>query len=715
MQTASWFSVYKRLRRDTASFMGKADFDRIHSFYKEASVDQADAFMRLTEYALNIACIAVNELSLGAASVETILLYPLIHHKAVDTDKLLSSLQALTRDLLNGLCRIESLYAKTAAIETENFSMLLMTLAKDVRVIFIVLARRLYQMRHINHYSPTQQLEIARETVFLYAPLAHRMGLYPVKTELEERSMQIQFPDIYAQLQEKLRQTEQQRDLYIKHFVAPLKEKLTAAGLNYSLKSRTKSIPSIWNKMKKQNVPFEGVYDLFAIRIILDCSLEQEKACCWQVYSIVTDMYTPDIRRMRDWLSCPKANGYESLHTTVMGGDGKYIEVQIRTKRMDEIAEKGLAAHWRYKGIQGEAKMDAWLSSLRQALETPGLSNREAMDEFKLNLYDEQVFVFTPKGDLHKLPKGATLLDFAFAIHTAVGEHCIGGRIGNRNVTLRYELQNGDQIEIITAPTQKPRPDWLGWVKTGKAKQKIRQVLTEHETHEAAQGREMLLRRFKNWKTELDEGRMAQLTTEMGYKNINRFYQLVAEQQIDLLDFRERYLHFDELKTQPTKELQNTDTYRRPGNEDDVLIISDNTKGVLYSMAKCCHPIFGDEVFGFVTVNNGIKIHRKDCPNASQMMQRYGYRVVRASWEAKGSEQHICPIYLRGADNLGLMTNIQFVIQKETGVSLRSVQINNLGDSMEVRLNLTVSDTHVLEQIIRKLRDIKGVFEVSRS
>ena len=480
MKTAKWFTGYKTLRQLSENFLPEALKDKLTQAYKQA--EYSEELAADFGSALEIATIAIKELGLSKAALCTVVLYPLVKHGQYNIENTKADFSDEIALILGGLTRVKKLYGKTSTMETENFRKLLLTLAEDVRVIFIMLSERLFYMRTLKDKPVEVQQNIAKETAYLYAPLAHRMGLYKIKTEMEDLSLKYTFPDIYKEIANKLSESKKNRDLYIENFIAPLKEKLTAAGLKFSIKGRTKSIYSIWNKMKKQNTAFEGIYDLFAIRVILDSELEKEKAECWQVYSVVADMYQPNPKRLRDWLSIPKTNGYESLHTTVMGPEGKWVEVQIRTERMDEVAEKGMAAHWKYKGIQGEANMDAWLKNLRDALESQDLKAEEYMDEFKLNLYDEEVFVFTPNGDLHKLRKGATLLDFAFSIHTKLGCTCIGGRLGNKNVTISYVLKNGDQIEVLTSSNQKPRADWLKLVTTSKAKQKIRQVIKETET-----------------------------------------------------------------------------------------------------------------------------------------------------------------------------------------------------------------------------------------
>lgn len=711
MKTASWFTHYKQLYQSCAHFINGDMVQKVKLLYRKA--DLPDSYNYKISQAMQIAHIAISELGLGNSATMAVLLFPLVKDKRYQGD-IATEFNVEVATIVRGLERIKQLYAKTPSLDTENFRKLLLTLAEDVRVIMIMLADRLHTMRHLLQKPAEKRQYIARETAFLYAPMAHRMGLYKVKTEMEDLSMKYTVPEIYKEIAHKLSETKRERDKYIEQFIEPLRQKLAHAGLTFTIKGRTKSIYSIWNKIKKQNTTFEGIYDLFAIRVILDSPIDKEKAECWQVYSIVADMYTPNPKRLRDWLSNPKANGYESLHTTVMGPEGKWVEVQIRTNRMDEVAEKGVAAHWKYKGVQGETTMDQWLKNLREVLENPELSNNEYMDEFKLNLYDEEVFVFTPNGDLHKLPKGATLLDFAFAIHTHVGSTCIGGKIGGKNVTLRYVLNNGDQIEVITSPNQKPRRDWMNIVVTSKAKQKIRQVIKETETKQANAGREILLRRFKNWKIELDESRLSRLAKKMGYKNLSDLYIEIANEEIEVLDFRDKYLDFDK-KEEPYTAPPKADEYTGRGpKHEDILIINNETKGVQYTMAKCCNPIFGDEIFGFVSVSGGIKIHRKDCPNAPQMISRFGYRIVKAAWEASSGQQHICTLYVTGNDDLGIVTNISSLLSKEKSVTLRSISINSDAGIFEGRLVVTVTDTQELDRIIHKIRTVKGVQSVAR-
>jgi GTP pyrophosphokinase len=488
------------------------------------------------------------------------------------------------------------------------------------------------------------------------------------------------------------------------------------------MKGRTKSIHSIYQKMKKQKCPFEGVYDLFAIRIILDSPLEREKQECWQVYSIVTDMYMPNPKRLRDWLSVPKSNGYESLHTTVMGPEGKWVEVQIRTERMDEIAERGLAAHWRYKGVKGETGLDEWLTSIRETLENAD-SDLEVMDQFKLELYEDEVFVFTPKGDLYKLPKGATVLDFAFSIHTGLGSRCIGARVNGKNVQLKQVLNSGDQVEVLTQSTQTPKRDWLNIVTTSKARTKIRQALKEIEARQVEFARETLERKFKNRKVDYDEAVMMRLIKKMGYKTVTLFYQDIADEKLDANAILDRFL---EMKRQE-QEVKEGVQYRSAGSyslqanpddktfKDDVLVIDHNLKGIDFTLSKCCSPIYGDDVFGFVTINGGIKIHRTDCPNAREMQARFPYRIVRARWAGKSHGKQY-PIKLRivGHDDIGIVTNITSIINKEDNILLRSISVDSHDGLFGGMLTVMVDDLGKLESLIKKIKTVKGVKQVER-
>ncbi|MDD4972221.1 MAG: RelA/SpoT family protein [Paludibacter sp.] len=671
---------------------------------------------------MQIVQIVLEEIGLGKAAVLSVLFHELVENKQLSVSEIENKFNTQVSSIIQGMMRVGELYERNASLETENFRKLFLTFAEDVRVILIIIAEHLQIMRTLEMFPEESRQNIARETSFLYAPLAHRMGLYAVKTELEDLSLKHTNREIYREIAKKLNETKRSRDQFISEFITPLKDKLSELGFKFEIKGRTKSIHSIYTKIKKQNTIFENIYDLFAIRIIFDVPLEREKAACWQAYSIVADMYQPNPKRLRDWLSIPKTNGYESLHTTVLGPEGRWVEVQIRTVRMDEVAEKGLAAHWKYKGIKSESGMDEWLKSIREILENPELNAVDFMDEFKLNLYDKEVFVFTPNGDLHKLPKGATALDFAFSIHSALGSKCVGAKVNGKNMTIKYVLNNGDQVEVLTSPTQKPNPAWLHIVTTSKAKTKIRQALKEVEFKDAEMGRETIIRRFKNWKIELDDGKISRLAKKKGFKTVSDFYQEIAHEKLDMHVVRDAYLDLDKPTITDFSDLRKADSFSKeilspePTGKDDVLVIGEDLKGVDFRLAKCCNPIYGDDVFGFVSVIGGIKIHKTDCPNAPQMIARFGYRIVKARWSGKsvGSQY---PITLRivGLDDIGIVTNITSLISKEKNISLRSISIDSNAGLFTGNLTIMVTDTHELEGIVKKIRVVKGVKSISRS
>ena len=564
---------------------------------------------------------------------------------------------------------------------------------------------------------------MSEEAAYLYAPLAHKLGLYRLKSELEDLSLKYLEHDAYYLIKEKLNATKKSRDEYIEKFIRPIDEKLKKAGLKFHMKGRTKSIHSIWQKMKKQHCGVEGIYDLFAIRIILDSALEKEKMECWQVYSIITDMYQPNPKRLRDWLSIPKSNGYESLHITVLGPENKWVEVQIRTERMDEIAERGLAAHWRYKGIKsGESGVDEWLNNIRSALENN--DDLQLMDQFKMDLYEDEVFVFTPKGDLFKFPKGATVLDFAYTIHTNVGDHCIGAKINEKNAPLRQKLNSGDQVEILTANNQSPKQDWLNFVVTGKARAKIRQALKEMQAKQGAFAKELLERKFKNRKIEYDEPTMMHVIKKLGFKVVTDFYKSLADETTDVNEVLDLYTEQQKIEAglaehtpAPSAENYNipSEAELKAKTNDDVLVIDQNLKGLDFSLAKCCQPIYGDDVFGFVTVNGGIKIHRQDCPNAQELRKRFGYRIVKARWAGKRGSQYPITLKVIGNDDLGIVNNITSIISKEEKISLRSISIDSHDGLFSGTLTVMLDDTSKLQLLEKKLKTIKGVKQVSRN
>ena len=720
------YQLYSKLLHTHSSLMSMDERREMRSLLKKFFNQQNVATPNADEYLftkLQILDIVLNEIGLGKPAIVSVLFVEAVENKFITSEELNKKFNTTITPIMYGLQRVKELYLKNVALETENFRKLLLTLAEDVRVILIIVAIRLQTMRNLDKLPDAEKQQIARESSFLYAPLAHRMGLYKVKTELEDLSLKYTNHDIYKEIAKKLNETKRSRDQYISEFIEPLKLKMVDIGSEFEIKGRTKSIHSIYSKIKKQNTAFEKIYDLFAIRIILDTPIEKEKAACWQAYSIITDMYQPNPNRLRDWLSIPKSNGYESLHTTVMGPQGKWVEVQIRTVRMDEVAEKGLAAHWKYKGIKSESGMDEWLKNIREILENPELNAVDFMDEFKLNLYDKEVFVFTPNGDLHKLPKGATALDFAFSIHSNLGTKCVGAKVNGKNVPIKYVLNNGDQVEVLTSASQKPNQAWLKIATTSKAKGKIRQALKEVEYKDAEIGRETLLRRFKNWKIEVDDGRFSRLSKKKGFKTVSDFYQAIAQESIDIHDIRDAYVDMEFRDTNTNIEIRTAENYVKEivplpetASKEDVLVIGEDLKNIDFRLAKCCNPIYGDDVFGFVTVSGGIKIHRTDCPNAPQMISRFGYRIVKARWSGKsiGSQY---PITLRvvGHDDIGIVTNITSIISKEKNVLLRSISIDTSAGLFQGNLTIMVDDTKELDAIIKKIKQVKGVKNVSRS
>ena len=673
--------------------------------------------------AVQTALIAVEEIGLRRDGVIAILLQQSVINGFVSIADIENDFGRSTAGIIHGIVRIQELYKHNPVIESENFRNLLLSFAEDMRVILIMIADRVNLMRQIRDTDNAEaKARVSEEASYLYAPLAHKLGLYKLKSELEDLSLKYLEHDAYYLIKDKLNATKKSRDAYIDRFIGPINERLTNAGLKFHMKGRTKSIHSIWQKMKKQHCGFEGVYDLFAIRIIIDCPIEKEKMQCWQVYSIITDMYQPNPKRLRDWLSVPKSNGYESLHITVLGPEKKWVEVQIRTERMDEIAERGLAAHWRYKGVKGgEGGLDDWLNSIRSALEAG--DDLQVMDTFKMDLYEDEVFVFTPKGDLLKFPKGATVLDFAYHIHSRVGSQCTGARINNKVVTFRQELHSGDQVEIITSTTQKPKQDWLNIVKTSRAKAKIRLALKETQVKDGLYAKETLQRRLKNRKIEMDESTMNHVIKKLGFKLTSEFYKQLAEGSLDINSVIEKYIEIRGQEQNPVSQQPmrsaNEFEFENPNeeimrNNDDVLIIDRNLKGVDYQLAKCCHPIYGDDVFGFVTVSGGIKIHRTDCPNAPELRKRFGYRLVKAKWSGKGTSQYSITLHVVGNDDIAIINNITSIIAKEEKIVMRSISIDSNDGLFSGNLTVMLDDTSKLEALMRKIRTVKGVRQVSR-
>ena len=664
------------------------------------------------------------EIGLKGDAIQAVYLIPEIEEGRLTTEQVREEYGDQVSRILHGLNRIQQLYKNNPVIESENFRNLLLSFAEDMRVILIMIADRVNLMRQIRDTeNVSAKMDVSQEAAYLYAPLAHKLGLYKLKSELEDLSLKYLEHDAYYMIKDKLNETKASRDAYIAAFIKPVEEKIQAAGIRCHIKGRTKSIHSIWQKMNKQKCGFEGIYDLFAIRIIIDCEEEKEKMQCWQAYSIITDMYQPNPKRLRDWLSVPKSNGYESLHITVLGPEQKWVEVQIRTERMDEIAERGVAAHWRYKGVKGETGLDEWLTNIRSMLEhADGL---DAMDQFKMDLYEDEVFVFTPKGDLYKFPMGATVLDFAYHIHSKLGNQCTGGRINGRVVPIRQLLKSGDQVEILTSSNQKPRQEWLSIVKTSRAKSKIRLALKETQVKEGLFAKEMLERKFKNRKIEQDESTMMHTIKKMGYKEVSDFYKHLADGELDVNAVIEKYIEVREGEKTITGDNQarsasefELDDSKIAGLNtnlsDDTLVIDRNLKGLDYQLARCCAPIYGDPIFGFVTINGGIKIHRMDCPNAPELRRRYGYRIVKARWSGKGASQYSITLRVIGTDDIGIVNNLTSIISKDERLVLRSINIDSHDGLFSGNLVVMLEDTSRLEALLKKLRTVKGVKQVDR-
>ena len=673
-------------------------------------------------YALETAEIAFDEIGLKRDAIIAIVLYTGVVAGLSDTTQIEKDFGRGVAQIIHGLVKVQELYKRTPVVESENFRNLLISFAEDMRVILIMIADRVNLMRQVRDTDNKEaRLEVAQEASYLYAPLAHKLGLYKLKSELEDLSLKYLEHDAYYMIKDKLNATKKSRDSYIERFITPIQQRLEEAGLHFHMKGRTKSIHSIWQKMKKQKCNFEGIYDLFAIRIIIDSPVDKEKMQCWQAYSIVTDMYMPNPKRLRDWLSVPKSNGYESLHITVLGPENKWVEVQIRTERMDEIAEKGLAAHWRYKGIKGESGIDEWLSNIRAALENN--DDLQLMDQFKMGLYEDEVFVFTPKGELLKFPKGANILDFAYRIHSGLGNKCVGGKINGKNVSFRAELKSGDEVEVITQNNQTPKQEWINIVKTPRAKAKIKLALKDTIAKDTVYAKELLERRLKNRKIEFDESTMMHLIKRMGFKVATDFYKQIADEKLDVNEVIEKYVavrDYDQNLNAPQITRSATEySYDNPDeeiarNNDDVLVIDRNLKGVDYSLAKCCQPIYGDPVFGFVTVSGGIKIHRANCPNAPELRKRFGYRIVKARWSGKSAGQYSITIKVVGNDDLGIVNNITSIISKEEKIVMRSINIDSHDGLFDGTIVVQLEDVTKLEALMKKLRTVKGVKHVSR-
>lgn len=646
-------------------------------------------------------------------------LYPLLSENLISLDEIRSQWGDDVASLLSGIMAVAKFSNKNNVVNQDNFRGLMLSLAEDIRVIIIMIVSNLVLMRSINHHPDDEWVRnVAFEASCLYAQLAHRLGLYKIKGELEDLSLKYTNREIYTQIAHKLNETKRSRDAYIKSFIDPVKKKLEEAGLKFDIKGRTKSISSIWNKMKKQKVDLQGIYDLFAIRVIIDTPKEKEKSDCWLAYSILADMYTANPARMKDWISIPKSNGYESLHATVMGPESKWVEVQFRTRRMDLVAEKGLAAHWRYKGVKSDST-DQWMTNIRDILETAETGPMQLMKDMRMDVYGKEVFAFTPKGDLFRLNAGATVLDFAFHIHSNVGSHCTGAVVNGQHRKITYRINSGDTVEILTSSTQTPKPDWLNIVVSTKARNKIKQCLNEDLQRRADLGKEMLERRAKNRKVEIEESVLMKLINKSGYKYANEFFADMADEKIDPGKFISSYIEETTQKTEGPKVSAEEYQLKRSEEQDsgkaEVLKIGEKSiNGLKYKFAKCCAPIYGDDVFGFISSDGMVKIHRSDCPNAANIRQRYPYRVIKADWS--GKEGDMLPVTLRiiGNDDIGIVANITSIISKEMNTNLRNISVDSHDGMFQGVLTVAVSDQRQLTALLKKIKTVKGVKDIQR-
>lgn len=722
---------YRRLLRQAKPYLKDGDARLIKRAFNTSMEAHQDMRRKSGEpyiyHPLAVAEICVNEIGLGTTSIICALLHDVVEDTDIELEDIEHEFGGKVARIIDGLTKIAGVFEYGTSQQAENFRKMLLTLSDDVRVILIKLADRLHNMRTLDSMPKNKQLKIASETIYLYAPLAHRLGLYAIKSELEDLNLKFTQPEKYREIANAISSTKDARRRFIKKFIDPIQKELNKQGFEFVIKGRPKSIYSIWNKMQKKNIPFHEVYDLFAIRIILDVQLEEEKAACWKIYSVITDFYNPNPERLRDWISTPKSNGYESLHTTVMSPGGQWVEVQIRTKRMDEIAEKGYAAHWKYKDMPSsthrQSGLEDWISKVREILEQAKNENNESavefVDDFRSNFFNEEVFVFTPKGELRTLPRGATALDFAFDIHTEIGAKCLGAKVNQKLVPINYILSNGDQVEILTSNKQRPNQDWLRFAVSSKAKSKIKEILKEEKKAAASEGKEIVRRKLKQMKVDLNSEILEKLTSYFKVKTPLDLYYQVGEGTIPATSIKKFKDELDAQSVSTKSKISDAKSFSRTvsklkGESQDLLLIGDDMDILDYKLAKCCNPIPGDDVFGFVTVNEGIKIHRTNCPNAPELMANYGYRIVQAKWMPRKELAYLSGLKVIGTDRLGLINDITKVISAELKVNMRSLSIDTEGGIFEGNIMLYVHDKSHLDTLIKKLEKVSGVVKVTR-
>jgi GTP pyrophosphokinase len=714
---------YRKLLRACKSTLKKGDKKMIRMAFDMAVESHKDMRRKSGEpyiyHPIAVAQIAAEEIGLGTTSIVCALLHDVVEDTDISLEDIEREFGKKVAKIIDGLTKISGVFDANSSIQAENFRKMLLTLADDVRVILIKLADRLHNMRTMDFMPRDKQLKICSETAYLYAPLAHRLGLYAIKSELEDLSMKYVEPETYKFIAKKLNEKKAEREAFVKEFIGPIDKILEDVGLKANVVGRPKSIYSIWSKMKKKGIPFEEVYDLFAIRIILDSEPENEKSDSWKAYSIVTDLYRPNPDRLRDWISSPKANGYESLHTTVMGPKGQWVEVQIRTERMNEIAEKGFAAHWKYKESSTDSGLDQWVHKVRELLANAESNALDFLDDFKMNLFSDEIFIFTPKGDLLQLPLDATALDFAFEIHSDVGARCIGAKVNHKLVPLSFKLQNGDQVEVITSGKQTPKEDWLNFVVTAKAKAKIKSSLKEEKRRIAEDGKEILERKLKSLKITYNTDNILKLSYFFKLPSTQDVFYNVAKGLIDLKDLKE-FAASEKVIEHKTSPVETDSEHIQKiikqvkTSDSDILLIGEDLQKIDYKLSNCCNPIPGDDVFGFVTVSDGIKIHRTNCPNATKLMSSFGYRILKAKWTSQKQLAFLTGLQITGIDEVGLINNLTQVISNDFKVNMRSITMETDDGIFNGRIMIYVNNTEHLDNLIQKIKEVNGMYDVTR-
>ncbi|RYD55679.1 MAG: bifunctional (p)ppGpp synthetase/guanosine-3',5'-bis(diphosphate) 3'-pyrophosphohydrolase [Sphingobacteriales bacterium] len=722
---------YRALLRALKQRLKKGDKDMLRRAF-EISVDAHRDMRRKSGepyilHPLAVARIVVEEIGLGVTSAICALLHDVVEDTEITLEDITREFGEDFSKIIDGLTKISNvvdLKAETT-IQAENFRKILLTLADDPRVILIKLGDRLHNMRTLESMSREKQLKISSETTYIYSPLAHRLGLYEIKSELEDLALKYTQPEVYMEIAKGLKETKRDRTKYINEFIKPVKDELQSLDFDFDIYGRPKAIHSIWNKMRTKHVAFEEVYDLFAIRIILNSPQDKEKEDCWKVYSVITNFYKPSPERLRDWVSVPKGNGYEALHTTVMGPGGRWVEVQIRSARMNEIAEKGLAAHWKYKegaANPQESKLDSWLQHLRDILSNPDTDTIDFLQDFKLDLFTEEIYIYTPKGDMRVLPKGATAIDFAFDIHSELGARCIGAKVNYRLVPISHVLKSGDQVELITSSKQKPSEDWLGFVITAKAKSRIKYYLKEEKRKIGEDGKATLQRKLSHMGSGITHHNLNELCHFFKKPSPLDLYYAIAVGNIDLKELKDFTVHGDKIH-QPIKEVKlpeqkthvtHEEHKHKPAKGAELIIFGESSDQIKYKLAQCCQPIPGDDVFGFVTSGEGLKVHRTDCPNAAQLLANYGHRVVKTKWAKNKEISFLSGVRIIGLDDVGVIQKITNVISGELKMNMRSISIETHDGVFDGTIMVYVHDRDELDDLCEKLVALDGINKVER-